>query len=97
MASNYYFFIIFLIITGQEGDYWDEIEFFDREEFRCQCGGKYCNGFPTEPHEATVRFADAIVVLNRATQDYFMDTYGRETVFIPNGVNRPEQAALHDQ
>lgn len=40
--------------------FWDEIEFFTREEFRCQCGGKYCNGFPNEPHEATVRFADAI-------------------------------------
>lgn len=40
--------------------FWDEIEFFDREEFRCQCGGKYCNGFPNEPNEATVRFADAI-------------------------------------
>ena len=42
------------------GTFWDEIEFFDREEFRCQCGGKYCNGFPNEPHEATVSFADAI-------------------------------------
>lgn len=42
------------------GTFWNEIEFFDREEFRCQCGGKYCNGFPNEPHEATVRFADAI-------------------------------------
>ena len=42
------------------GTFWDEIAFFEREEFRCQCGGKYCNGFPTEPHEATVRFADAI-------------------------------------
>jgi hypothetical protein len=44
----------------QTGTFWDEIEFFDREEFRCQCGGKYCNGFLNEPHEATVRFADAI-------------------------------------
>lgn len=42
------------------GTFWDEIEFFDREEFRCQCGGKYCNGFPEEPHEATVRYANAI-------------------------------------
>lgn len=42
------------------GTFWDEIEFFTREEFRCQCGGKYCNGFPVEPHEATVRYADAI-------------------------------------
>lgn len=50
-------------VGGKEettGTFWDEIEFFDREEFRCQCGGKYCNGFPNEPHEATVRYANAI-------------------------------------
>lgn len=46
--------------ASETGTFWDEIEFFNREEFRCKCGGKYCNGFPEEPHEATVRFADAI-------------------------------------
>ena len=33
------------------GTFWDEIEYLDREEFRCQCKGKYCNGFPVEPQE----------------------------------------------
>lgn len=42
------------------GTFWDEIEFFDREEFRCQCGGKYCNGFPVEPQEKLVRTVDEI-------------------------------------
>lgn len=42
------------------GTFWDEIEFFNPEEFRCKCGGKYCNGFPAEPHEKTVRYANAI-------------------------------------
>lgn len=42
------------------GTFWGEIEYFTREEFRCKCGGKYCNGYPAEPHEATVRYADAI-------------------------------------
>lgn len=42
------------------GDFWDEIEFFTREEFRCQCGGKYCNGFPVEPEEKMVRTIDEI-------------------------------------
>jgi peptidoglycan hydrolase-like protein with peptidoglycan-binding domain len=42
------------------GDFWDEIEFFDREEFRCKCGGKYCDGFPAEPKEAMVRIADKL-------------------------------------
>lgn len=40
--------------------FWDEIRYFTREEFRCQCGGKYCNGFPAEPVEETVRMADEI-------------------------------------
>ena len=42
------------------GSFWDEIEFFTREEFRCQCGGKYCNGFPVEPEEKMVRTIDEI-------------------------------------
>lgn len=42
------------------GTFWDEIEFFTREEFRCQCGGKYCNGFPVEPDEKMVRTVDEI-------------------------------------
>ena len=39
-------------------NWWDEIEFFDREEFRCTCGGRGCNGFPAEPVERLVRNAD---------------------------------------
>lgn len=42
------------------GDFWDEIEFFDREEFRCQCKGKYCDGFPVEPDKTMVRTVDEI-------------------------------------
>lgn len=42
------------------GTFWDEIEFFDPEEFRCKCGGKYCNGFPAEPKEQLVRIADQL-------------------------------------
>lgn len=42
------------------GTFWDDIQFFTRAEWRCQCGGKYCNGFPAEPAEETVRMADEI-------------------------------------
>ena len=38
----------------------DEIEYFTREEFKCKCGGKYCNGYPAEPDERMMRIADAI-------------------------------------
>lgn len=42
------------------GSFWDEIEYFTRDEFRCKCGGKYCNGFPAEPKEQLVRIADQL-------------------------------------
>lgn len=40
--------------------FWDEIEYFSREEFRCQCKGKYCDGFPEEPEEELVRVCNEI-------------------------------------
>lgn len=46
--------------AGKTGTFWDDIQYFARAEFRCQCGGKYCNGFPAEPAEETVRMADEI-------------------------------------
>lgn len=39
--------------------------------------------------KAAVRYADEIIVLSKNVQKYFKDTYGRNTHFIPNGVNKP--------
>ena len=36
-----------------------------------------------------VRHADAIIVLSRDMQQYFRETYGRDTIFIPNGIECP--------
>lgn len=44
----------------ETGDFWDNIRYFRRTEFACQCGGKYCNGFPCEPAEETVKICDEI-------------------------------------
>lgn len=41
------------------GDFWEEIRYFIREEFRCTCGGRGCNGFPAEPAERLIRNAEA--------------------------------------
>ncbi len=38
-----------------------------------------------------VRLADEVIVLSRDTQKYFMDKYRRKTVYIPNGVCRPQK------
>ena len=39
-------------------NFWDHIRYWSREEFRCRCGGKYCNGFPTEPDRTLVELVD---------------------------------------
>lgn len=46
--------------TGTEALWWNDIKYFTREEFRCKCGGKYCNGFPAEPQEGMVRAIDQV-------------------------------------
>ena len=33
-------------------------KYFAREELKCKCGGKYCNGYPAEPQELLVILAD---------------------------------------
>ncbi len=40
------------------GTFWDHIRYWKREEFRCKCGGKYCNGFPAEPDRTLVELVD---------------------------------------
>ena len=35
--------------------------------------------------------ADEVIVLSRNVQDYFRETYHRETIFIPNGIERPKK------
>ena len=37
-----------------------------------------------------VKYADEIIVLSQGVREYFLKEYGRETKFIPNGVNKPE-------
>lgn len=40
------------------GSFWDEIEFFDPDEMKCKCGGKYCNGFPHEIQPLLMQILD---------------------------------------
>lgn len=52
--------------------------------------GKFAKAYIMFGEKMAVKFADEIIVLSEGVQKYFMDTYGRETKFIPNGVSRPE-------
>ena len=42
----------------ETGTFWDHIRYWTREEFRCQCGGAYCDGFPAEPDQTLVELVD---------------------------------------
>lgn len=35
--------------------------------------------------------ADEVIVLSKNVQEYFKETYHRETIFIPNGIEKPER------
>lgn len=37
------------------------------------------------------RYADEVIVLSENLKKYFKDTYGRETVFIPNAIDKPKR------
>lgn len=54
---------------------------------------KWKNGFGSKyiylGEKMAVKFADEIIVLSKGVQEYFQKTYGRKTLFIPNGVTRP--------
>ena len=39
---------------------WDDIEYFSKKEFRCQCNGRYCNGYPADIDMKMVKYADEI-------------------------------------
>ena len=59
---------------------------WQREKWKSGFGSKFIR----QGEKNAVKYADEIIVLSKGVQDYFRDTYGRETHFIPNGVNRPE-------
>ncbi len=58
---------------------------WSREKWKSGFGSKYIH----QGERNAVKYADEIIVLSKGVQDYFKNTYNRETKFIPNGVNRP--------
>ena len=53
--------ILDVVHTGRKpGVNWDDIRFFGRAEFMCNCGGKYCGGFPVEPVPMLAKTADKV-------------------------------------
>ena len=59
---------------------------WQREKQKSGFGSKFIK----QGEKNAVKYADEIIVLSKGVHDYFRNQYGRETRFIPNGVNRPE-------
>lgn len=53
--------------------------------------GRLAKAYIMAGEKRAARSAHEIIVLSKNVQDYFMETYGRKTHFIPNGVERPEK------
>ena len=57
---------------------------WQREKWQSGLGSKFIH----QGEKNAAKYADEVIVLSKGVQDYFMETYGRETHFIPNGVNK---------
>lgn len=51
--------------------------------------GKFAKNYIMFGERCAVKYADEIIVLSEAVKKYFKEVYNRETIFIPNGVNKP--------
>lgn len=52
--------------------------------------GGFATRFLKFGEKTAAKHADEIIVLSENVKQYFLDTYGRETVYIPNGITKPE-------
>lgn len=59
---------------------------WQREKWKSGFGAKFIH----QGERNAVKYADEIIVLSEGVKEYFQETYGRNTRFIPNGVNKPE-------
>lgn len=51
--------------------------------------GGFATKFLKFGEKSAAKHADSIIVLSQGVKQYFIDTYARETVFIPNGISKP--------
>ena len=52
--------------------------------------GRFAKRYLLLGAKCAAKYADALIVLNPGDQRYFKETFHRDAILIPNGVNRPE-------
>ena len=65
---------------------------WQREKWKNGFGSKFIR----QGEKNAVKYADAIIVLSKRIQNYFRESYGRDTYFIPNGVSVPSLRAAEE-
>lgn len=58
---------------------------------RTKWKGSFASKYIHFGEKMAAKWADEVIVLSRDVQEYFKKEYNRATVFIPNGVTRPEK------
>lgn len=53
--------------------------------------GKLASAYILAGEKCAAKYADEIIVLSQSVRDYFKSTYHRDTIWIPNGVDRPDR------
>lgn len=51
--------------------------------------GGFATKFLKFGEKCAAKYADEVIVLSEEVKKYFKETYNRDTIFIPNGVNKP--------
>lgn len=57
---------------------------------RAEKWSKFARWYIRHGERVAVKRADAIIVLTEAAKEYFKETYDRDTILIPNGVNKQD-------
>ncbi len=52
--------------------------------------GGFATKFLKYGEKCAAKYADEIIVLSKNVQEYFKNTYNRDTVYIPNGIEEPQ-------
>jgi glycosyltransferase involved in cell wall biosynthesis len=51
--------------------------------------GGFATKFLKLGEKMAVKYADEVIVLSKNIQQYFLNVYGRETKYVPNGISKP--------
>lgn len=52
--------------------------------------GGFAKKFLLFGEKMAAKYADEVIVLSKNVQEYFKETYGRDTTYVPNGINMPQ-------